>query len=46
MKKYRDVLKIDVNPYMKFIKRAYMIVGFEMTIRLLGIYDKVRKLKG
>lgn len=46
MKKYSNVLKIDVNPYMKFVKKAYMIVGFEMTIRLLGIYDKIRKLKG
>lgn len=46
MKKYSNVLEIDVNPYMKLIKKAYMIVGFEMTIRLLGIYDKIRKLKG
>lgn len=43
MKKYSQVLTIDYNPYIKLIKKIYKIAGFGMTIRLLGIYDKIRK---
>ena len=43
LKKYAKVLKADYNPYVKFINKAYKILGFKNTIRLLSIYNKIRK---
>lgn len=43
MKKYGYVLNIDYNPYIKMIGKVYRILGFNMTMKMLGMYDKIRK---
>ena len=40
MKKYVEVLKYDLDPSVKIVKKVYMICGYRITAKLLKVYMK------
>lgn len=40
MKKYASILKYDLDPSVKLVKKVYRIAGYRITAKLLNIYMK------